>query len=90
MRIARMPAIIAALLFSGGLFAAEPVNINSADATTLATAIQGVGEKRAQAIVAYREANGPFKSVDDLVLVQGVGPKILEENRSSLTVGASQ
>ena len=92
MQNARMPALLGAILLSTSLFcgalpAADLVDINTADATTLATAIKGVGEKRAQAIVAYREANGPFKSVDDLTLVQGVGEKILDASRTSLTVG---
>jgi len=92
MHSARMPALLGAILlstslFSGALPAADPVDINTADATTLAAAIKGVGEKRAQAIVAYREANGPFKSVDDLTMVQGVGEKIVEASKASLTVG---
>lgn len=92
MRISRMSGLLGTLLLSsvigsGMLHAAEPVNINTADATTLASAISGVGMKRAEAIVAYREANGPFASVDDLILVKGVGEKTLEQARSLLTTG---
>ena len=92
MKTARKPALFASLLLATTLFtgtagAADPVDINTADASTLAMAIQGVGMKRAEAIVAYREANGPFKSVDDLQNVKGVGPKILEDSRAALTVG---
>ena len=93
MRIARMSGLLGTLLLSsvigtGALHAAEPVNINTADAATLASAIAGVGMKRAEAIVAYREANGPFSSVDDLVMVKGVGAKTLEQSRAGLTTGS--
>lgn len=56
--------------------ASQPVNINIADVKTLMT-IKGVGQKRAQAIIDYRTQNGPFKSVDDLEKVKGVGAKRL-------------
>lgn len=67
-------------------FAAGMVNINTADKQTLMTEINGIGEARAEAIVTYREANGPFKSVDDLLNVKGVGEATLESNREKLTV----
>lgn len=54
------------------------ININRASASEL-TAIPGIGEKKAQEIVAYREANGPFKSIDDLSNVSGIGPKTVEK-----------
>jgi competence protein ComEA len=66
---------------------AAPVNINSADAVTLASAIKGVGEKKAQAIVKYRKEHGPFRSVDDLANVPGIGEKTVAKNRTNLTVG---
>jgi competence protein ComEA len=53
------------------------IDINSADVKTL-TAIKGLGEKKAEAIVEYREKNGKFESVDDLLKVKGVGKKLLE------------
>lgn len=68
----------------------EPVDINTADAKTLATALKGVGEKTAEAIVAYRAANGPFKSVDELRNVKGVGDRLLEQNRANLRVSAER
>nr|MBA3493967.1 helix-hairpin-helix domain-containing protein [Gammaproteobacteria bacterium] len=46
----------------------------------------GIGPAKAEAIVAYREKHGPFKSVDDLVMVQGIGEKTVEMNRESLGV----
>lgn len=69
---------------------AGPVDINSADAATLARELKGVGPARAEAIVAWREANGPFRSPEDLVLVQGIGERVLEDNRELLTVGTAE
>lgn len=65
-------------------FAATPVNVNKADAQTIATSLDGVGISKAQAIVAYRDAHGPFKSVDDVGNVKGVGAKTLERNRDAI------
>jgi len=73
------------LALSFNLFAA-PVNINTADAKTLATNIKGVGDKKAEAIVQYRDKHGPFKSADDLIKVKGIGPQLIEKNRDSLLV----
>jgi competence protein ComEA len=65
---------------------ADPVDINSADVETLASNIDGVGTQKAIAIVQYREANGPFSSLDDLANVQGIGMKTIDRNRDKLTV----
>lgn len=65
---------------------AAPLDINTATAAELATVMQNVGPKKAEAIVAWREQNGPFKSVDELEKVPGIGPKIVEANRALLTV----
>jgi competence protein ComEA len=69
---------------------AGPVDLNTADAATLARELKGVGPARAEAIVAWREANGPFKSPEDLVLVQGIGERVLEDNRASLVVSTPE
>ncbi|MDD9819054.1 MAG: ComEA family DNA-binding protein [Gammaproteobacteria bacterium] len=61
------------------------VNINTADAATLAL-IKGIGQAKARAIVSYREENGEFKSIDELADVRGIGPVIIEKNREFLTV----
>jgi competence protein ComEA len=63
-----------------------PLNINTADASALAEVIDGVGERRAVAIVQYRETHGPFASVDELANVKGVGMKTVDNNRAKLTV----
>lgn len=67
--------------------AAPPqVNINNADAATLAQTLEGVGEQKASAIVAHRKKHGPFKSVDGLDQVKGIGEKILEKNRARIVL----
>jgi competence protein ComEA len=65
---------------------AGPVDINSADAATIARELQGIGLSRAQAIVAYREKNGAFRSPDDLRKIKGIGAKVLERNRANIKV----
>ena len=78
--------ILSALLaLSFNLFAA-PVDINTADAKTLAANINGVGNKKAEEIVQYRDKHGPFKSADDLTKVKGIGPSLIEKNRDILLV----
>ena len=67
---------------------AGPVNINTANIESLAKNIKGVGVKKAQAIILYRKAHGPFKRVDDLAKVKGIGAKLLEKNRADLRITA--
>jgi competence protein ComEA len=67
--------------------AASPVNVNTANAKTLAASLDGVGLGKAQAIVAYREAHGPFKSVTELGKVKGIGAKTLARNRDAILLG---
>lgn len=67
------------------LFAiAGPVDVNTADAETISAELQGVGLSKATAIVEYRKANGPFKSVDDLSEVKGIGARTIEINRENI------
>lgn len=61
------------------------ININTAPAYKLEE-LDGIGEVKAAAIVQYREENGYFKSVDELVNVKGIGEKTLEKNRDRITV----
>lgn len=79
----------ATLLLSLSTLAGEPVDINSADAKALASAIDGVGMKRANAIVEYRNQHGAFKSIDDLARVRGISTKTINKNRENLSVGSS-
>ncbi len=67
--------------------AAEPVDINTANAETLAKNIKGVGAKKAEAIVEYRKKHGPFKRPEDLARVRGIGPKLVEQNRDIIRIG---
>lgn len=62
------------------------IDLNTADAATLEHELKGIGEVKAKAIVAYREANGPFTSVEELLEVKGIGSATLEKNRDKLTV----
>ena len=65
---------------------AEKVNINTATAEQIASAMTGVGESKAQAIVEYREQHGKFKSIQDLEYVDGIGEKTIEKNSHKLTM----
>ena len=67
-------------------FSADKININTADKETLMSIIKGVGEKKAEAIINYREENGDFKSVDDLVNVKGIGESTIGKHKEQLAV----
>ena len=74
------------LILPAALFAAgQAVNINTADKQTLMT-VKGVGERRADAIIQYRQKHGPFKSVDQLTQINGIGRSLIEANRDTLSV----
>ena len=77
------------LLTQGQAVLAGPVNINTADANTLAQELKGIGLKRAQAIVDYRAKHGPFKSADELSLIKGIGTKVIQRNRGDIRVSGS-
>jgi competence protein ComEA len=72
-------------LASFGAFAG-PVNINTADAMTLAAELTGVGPALAQAIVKDRAEHGKFDSPEALTRVKGIGQKIVEQNRANILV----
>jgi competence protein ComEA len=74
------------VLFTTGTVLAGPIDINTADAATLASAINGVGEKKAATIVEYRNTHGPFASVNDLTRIKGIGASTIDRNRDNLTV----
>ncbi|WP_199096584.1 ComEA family DNA-binding protein [Dyella sp. ASV21] len=77
-------ALLLTLTLALPAWASTPVNINTADAAAIAHALDGVGPSKAAAIVAWREAHGPFKSVEDLGQVKGIGPATLERNRTAI------
>ncbi len=62
-----------------------PININTATAEELQQ-IKGIGETRAQAIIAYRDQHGSFAKVEDLLEVKGLGESILTRNQNMLVV----
>jgi competence protein ComEA len=66
-----------------------PVNVNAASAADLQT-VPGIGRSLAQRIVEFREKNGPFATVDDLVKVRGIGEKSIERLKPYLTVGSEK
>ncbi len=62
------------------------VSINTASAEDLARVMNGVGMKKAEAIVSYRQEYGPFKTLDDLKQVPGMGGALVERNLGNLTL----
>ena len=73
-----------ATALSSQAIACENVNINTANAKELARKLDGVGVKKAESIVTYREKNGDFADADELDDVAGIGPKTVEKNRECI------
>jgi len=88
--IKQITASLLAFALALPAFAATPVNVNKADAATLAHSLDGIGPSKAAAIVAYRDEHGPFNSVDDLSHVKGIGPATLERNRSAILLSDAE
>ena len=81
--IVKQTLIAVALSFSM-MSMAQAVNINTADVQNLADELNGVGIKKAQAIVAWRDANGRFETQNDLTNVKGIGAKTVEKNKADI------
>ncbi len=81
-------SLVVSLLLATSALAADKVNINTADAAAIDAVLLNVGPAKAQAIVDYRKANGPFKSPEALAMVKGIGLKTVEKNRDRIVVGA--
>ncbi|NOY23453.1 MAG: helix-hairpin-helix domain-containing protein [Acidobacteria bacterium] len=64
---------------------AQIININRATVDQLTT-LKGIGQKKAQAIIAFREKNGKFKNIEDVMLVKGIGQKMFDKMRGLITV----
>ena len=82
-------AALAALVVSSvipSIAMATPVNINTASATEIADALNGIGLSKAQAIVDYRQAYGLFSRADEIVFVRGIGDSTYESNKSDILV----
>lgn len=58
----------------------QPVNINTADAQAIADQLNGIGLKKAEAIIEYRKEHGPFKTLEDLKNVKGIGDATVSTN----------
>ena len=80
-------ALVMVMMFSGPSWAGDAgkINLNKATAVELSK-LKGIGMKYAERIVEYRDKNGPFKNVEDLLNVQGIGPKTLEKNKDLIIV----
>ncbi len=85
MKLIRTFLVAVALVFAAPVWA-NAVNINTADAETLKNELAGVGPTRAKAIVEYRKKHGPFKKVEDLLKVEGIGKRTFAVNRKIITV----
>lgn len=81
------PLLLAASFLALPAFAGQPVNVNSADATELAESLDGVGMTKAEAIIEYRQTNGPFQHPDELVNVKGIGLRTVDRNRDYIQLG---
>lgn len=106
MKINYLTGVLSCLLITTSLFASDIpstnappsevtspqslININTVDAKTLSKSVKGIGVKRAEAIIAYREKNQKFKSLDELALVPGLGKNFVtnhsEELKKTFTV----
>ena len=84
-----LTSLLLSLTLAASAFAADQVDINTADAATLAAVLDGVGDAKADAIIAWREANGPFTSIDQLAEVKGIGLKTVEKNRDRIELGSA-
>lgn len=79
--------LFAFLLFSfTAIVLAAPVNINTAEAVVMAKNIKGIGMKKAQAIVNYRDTYGNFSKPEDIMKVKGIGKKMFEKIQDSILV----
>ena len=65
---------------------AGPVNVNTADAETISRELKGVGQAKAEAIVAYRNQHGAYKVPEDLLQVKGIGTRVLIDNADNIMV----
>lgn len=93
-----MKSIFAAVILSLSAWLAMPafaetvtepmvtVNINNASAAEIAESLKGIGLAKAEAIVAHRQENGQFESVEQLAVVKGIGPATIENNRARIAL----
>ena len=89
MKFLTTAAVIVLLSLPTILFAGQ-VDINTANAETIAAELNGIGLSKAKLIVEYREKHGPFRSAEDLSLVKGIGERTVERNLSDIKISASK
>ena len=82
-----MFALLALAVALGAQAEETRVDVNTADADTIARVLVGVGQSKAEAIVAYREENGRFESVEDLARVRGIGEATIKRNEARISLG---
>ncbi len=82
--------LLATAMFSVWALAAQPVNVNSASADELSESLKGIGMSKAEAIVNYRNENGQFKHIDELVNVKGIGIRTVDINREYILLDNSK
>ena len=82
-------AVLFLSLFFNPVFAAQAIDINTADVATIAENLNGIGESKARAIVAYRAEHGKFADAQELIKVKGIGAKLVERNRDLILFGKS-
>jgi competence protein ComEA len=85
MELLKKCILVFSLILPATLYAGGAVNINTADKETLMS-IKGLGERRAEAIIQYREKNGPFTNIDQLAEIRGIGQSLIDDNRDALAV----
>jgi competence protein ComEA len=85
-----LSSLVLSLALAGTALAGETVNVNTADAATIDRVLLNVGPAKAEAIVAYRKANGAYRSAEQLAMVKGIGLKTVEKNRDRIVLGAGR
>ena len=90
MRVLRRLLVVCLLLVPVAAISDPLVNINTADSERLVDDLVGIRPQKALAIVQYRQQHGPFKQIEDLALVSGIGAKTVEQNRDRMTVTAAE
>lgn len=84
-----MKNLFAILMLCSFAVFAEPIDINRADAETIAKELTGIGPKKAEAILQYRKEHGDFKTPKDLENVPGIGAKTVQQNEKNIVFGDS-
>jgi competence protein ComEA len=84
MKLFNIIALSISLLFSTLPVLAEPVNINTADAKTISSNLNGIGIVKAQAVIEYRKIHGKFTSINNLSVVKGIGEKTIIKNKDNI------